>query len=360
MTSLLKSPGALAQQLGSLSGPQWVELGARHAPQVVAGLAVVGIAWQAARFTWLVLAPSPVPANAIPTPAAINPTPAASTINPQSIADAHLFGIASAPESGPADPNNLPQTQMNLVLAGTIAMDDPEAGFAIVGETAANAKFYRVGGVINGGPRLHSVYTDRVIIDRNGTLETILLPRNNPSTASVPVAQTVTTPANNVADNIRRMANDPNSLGELLRAQPVLTNGALKGFRIYPGRDRQLFARLGLQAGDLVTSINGTTLDDPNRSGEILNTLTSSTTALLTLERNGVAQQIALDMSQVSVPSVPDANTAAENAGSSTNSTNGPQQGGFGGFNGPGNRGGGGGQGLRGRNGGTPGSGRAQ
>lgn len=319
MNSTLKPSNVLAQ-LGALSGPQWVELGIKHAPQVVAGLAIVGIAWQAARLTWLFLSPAPVaPAGVadVPMPPAQGNSSAAPS--PQSIAEAHLFGIAGV-SSGPADPNSLPQTQMNLVLAGTMALEDPEAGYAIVGENPANAKFYRVGSMINGGARLHSVYPDRVIIERNGTLETLVLPRGAPSVAPAPMVRNVAT-TNSVGDNLRRIvASNPSALGELLRAQPVFSNGVQKGYRIYPGRDRQQFARLGLQPGDLVTSINGATLDDPNRGSEILNTLTASSTAQVSIERNGATLQMTLDMAHVSFPE-----GAADGPGSSSG-TNSPAQ----------------------------------
>lgn len=341
MAFILKSSDALTQ-LTTLNGTRLAELGGKYAPQIVAGLAVVGIAWQAAQLTWLLLAPSPV--IAIPADAnnANLPAPSATAINPQSIANAHLFGISGA-SSGATDPNNLPQSQMGLVLAGTMALEDPEAGYAIVGENAANAKFYRVGTVINGNARLHSVYADRVIIDRNGVLETLVLPRGAPSTAPVPAARNVVT-TNPVGENLRRIAaNNPSALGELLRAQPVFSNGVQKGYRVYPGRDRQQFTRLGLQPGDLVTSVNGSTLDDPNRSTEILNTLTSSSTAQITVERNGVNQQLTLDMAQVSLP-----DTATSTSSESSSASSGPAPGG--GFNGPpGNR-----SGRGNRNGGTP------
>ncbi len=312
MASILKSSSVLAQ-LGTLSGAQLVELGARHAPQIVAGVAVVGIAWQAAQLTWLLLASNTAaPSSADSAP--VTTQPAVATVNPQSIASAHLFGIAGA-NSG-ADPGNLPQSQTSLVLAGTMALDDPEAGYAIIGESAANAKFYRVGAVINGIARLHSVYPDRVIIDRNGSLETLVLPRGIPSSAPVPAVRNVVT-TNPVGENLRRLAaNNPAALGELLRAQPVFSNGVQKGFRIYPGRDRQQFTRLGLQPGDLVTSINGSALDDPNRSSEILNTLTASSTAQITVERNGTSQQLTLDMAQISLPDT----TVTDGSSSSTNS----------------------------------------
>ena len=122
------------------------------------------------------------------------------------------------------------------------------------------------------------------------------------STTPPPVARGLTPVQANINDNLRRLANNPSTLGNLLRAQPVFVSGALKGYRIYPGRDRQQFARLGLQPGDLVTAVNGTPLDDPNRGNEILNTLISSTNAVVVVERNGVSQQVVLDMTQVNFP----------------------------------------------------------
>ncbi|MGE0188986.1 MAG: type II secretion system protein GspC [Steroidobacteraceae bacterium] len=280
-----------------MSPTQWAQLGNRRAPQLLAGLAVLGIAWQAAKLTWLVLSPGVTVNQSVP----VVPTQASASnqVSPQQIADAHLFGVASA-DPGITDPNNLPKSQMNLILAGTMALEDPEAGYAIIGTTAANAKFYRVGATIDGGVHLHSVYTDRVIIDRSGTLETIVLPRGLPSNF---IAPPVRSTSDNVVNNLRRIvSNNPSALGELLRAQPVFSNGVQKGYRVYPGRDRQQFARLGLQPGDLVTSINGSSLDDVNRGAEILNTLTASTTAQVMVERNGTSQAITLDMAQLSLP----------------------------------------------------------
>jgi serine protease Do len=73
---------------------------------------------------------------------------------------------------------------------------------------------------------------------------------------------------------------------------------------------------LGLQPGDLVTAINGASLDDPNRGAEILNTLTASTTAQVSVERNGTTQQLALDMAQVSLPEAASDSGATSSASS--------------------------------------------
>jgi len=298
MSSLPNLQLSLAE-LRAFNREQWLALATKRLQPAVLLLAVIFIAWQLAQLTWMIFQPSN---KATPVPVAVPPVASAThqSISTQAIADAHLFGIESA--SADTDPGNLPQTSTSLVLAGTIAFEDPQAGYAIVGENASNAKFYKVGGMINGGIRLHAVYPDRVIIDRSGSLETLSLP-HGPSSGMPSVNRPMVNPGAQLSDNIRRMAtNNPSALSQILRVQPVFSNGAQKGFRVYPGRDRAQFARLGLQPGDLITSINGMALNDAGAANDILGLLSSSTSVIVGVERNGAPMQLNLDITQISLP----------------------------------------------------------
>ena len=84
-----------------------------------------------------------------------------------------------------------------------------------------------------------------------------------------------------------------------MRPQPVFAGGEMKGFRVYPGANRQAFARMGLRAGDMVTAINGTPLNDKERAQEIFGTLASSTDARVTITRNGRQQELVLNIAQI-------------------------------------------------------------
>jgi len=57
--------------------------------------------------------------------------------------------------------------------------------------------------------------------------------------------------------------------------------------------------RLGLRPGDQVTAINGTPLDDRDRSEQILHTLSSSSEARVTVIRGGQSQDLTLNIAQV-------------------------------------------------------------
>ncbi len=95
---------------------------------------------------------------------------------------------------------------------------------------------------------------------------------------------------------------NPTALARIIRPQPVFANGVQRGFRVYPGANRQLFSQLGLQPGDLVLAVNGTPLDDPQRGMEIFNTIESSDRVNLTVERNGQTQELTLNTAQISLP----------------------------------------------------------
>jgi general secretion pathway protein C len=216
----------------------------------------------------------------------------------QSILNAHLFGVA-APDRPAGDPANAPQTRLSLVLTGTIAVKDPQAGFGIIGESAASAKVYAVGNAVPGGARLHSVYPDRVLLESGGQLEALLLPHQTPPAGDVPRAPPPSAGAA-LTERLRHMmAQDPGSLSEILRPQPVFANGQQRGYRVYPGRNRQQFMRLGLRPGDLIMSINGTPLDDPARGMEIFRTMNSATEVRVVVERGGNPQELVLNMAQL-------------------------------------------------------------
>lgn len=311
---MIGSMPALALNLRSLrdqSPEQWLQTLLRVGPGLVGALLVIALAWQLVQATWLFLGAGGsgqvAGGNAQPRPAS-----STAVVDLNSLVNAHLFGVASS-EPNPADVNAAPQTQMNLVLTGTMASADPQKGYAIVGESATSAKTYPTGATLRPGTKLHSVFTDRVILDNGGKLETLVLPRQFAG-AGMPVRTPVAT-SNGVGDELRRIAEtNPGAFTTVVRPQPVFANGVQRGYRVYPGRDRKLFANLGLQPGDLVTSVNGTPLDDPSRGMEIFNSLNSAAQVSVTIERNGQTQQLSLNTAQLSMPQPAQAAEAPQDA----------------------------------------------
>ena len=275
--------------LESLPAPdRWRALLLGEGPRVATAILIVALCAQAAFILTDLAGASRTPKAAAHVAVATHPPDIPAIIN------AHLWGVP------PPSEQQVQQSHVNLSLTGTIAGNDPQNGLAILGQTPQTAKVYAVGDILPGGVKLHSVYSDRVVIDRNGQLESIALPRQlNTGNAPPPSAAALQGENPNIERMRRMITEQPGLLADVMRPQPVMEHGRMNGFRVYPGRNRMAFMRLGLRPGDQVTAINGTPLDDRDRAEQILRTLSTSSEAHITVIRNGQQQDLSLNIAQV-------------------------------------------------------------
>jgi general secretion pathway protein C len=234
--------------------------------------------------------PSQPPPSIGSAPALVRPS-VNPTLQLATIVNAHLFGAGAAASGADA-----PATSMPLILAGVIADPDPGKGVAIIGENAAAGKLYAVGAALPGGVHLHAVYSDRVLLERNGGLETLMLPRT-------PMLTRPATPTAAAGGRQGASRESATLLAGLVRIQPVFNQGKLTGYRIFPGgaRGTSAFTQLGLKSGDLIEAVNGSALDDAARAMEVLQTLSSSATATVTVARNGQTQEVNLNLANLNL-----------------------------------------------------------
>ncbi|MDJ0748961.1 MAG: type II secretion system protein GspC [Woeseiaceae bacterium] len=279
----------------------------RVLPPWVSLLLVIAIGWQIARIIWL-LVPAPAVGDAVEVPAnlPVATTASNSGADVQAIANNHMFGVASEDDAAPLDliPDDvsLSDTQRtNLVLKGTIASAIEEFSVAVIADGNAEQKVYIIGDRVMSGVTLHAVYADRVVLNENGALTNLRLPSDFPA-ASAPVRRATST--------TRARAQNPNSLQnvvtqnltrltDVIRPTPYLVNGQQAGYRVYPGRNREQFAALGLRPGDLIKDIEGQALTDPTQAMQIFQSLGTAEQVSVTIERNGEPQTIVLRTSQL-------------------------------------------------------------
>jgi general secretion pathway protein C len=276
----------------------WLSRVQANGPNAVAWVLAALIAVELARIAVALLSGPVKSPQAVVAPTAAHPHAGA---NVQAIVSAHLFDVFK-PDPTTQDPNNAPLSSANLVLAGTIATENPKKGIAIISD-GGPSKVFLVGENVNGAS-LYSVYLDHVILDRAGNLETLVLPRLLNGGPRPAVARHVEPPprvAQTVRDFKHMVDQNPSVLDQVMRVVPSFDSaaGKLRGFRAYPGRNRAIFGELGLKAGDLVTAINGQPLDDAQHSQEVVNTLQSSDFATVTIERGGQKQDISLNLVQI-------------------------------------------------------------
>jgi general secretion pathway protein C len=278
---------------------QWFSRVQANGPNAVAWVLAALIAVELARVAVALLGGPVKSPQAVVAPTAVRSHAGA---NVQSVVSAHLFGVAVV-DPATQDEGSAPLSSANLVLAGTIATENPKKGIAIISD-GGPSKVFLVGENVNGAS-LYSVYLDHVILDRGGTLETLLLPRllsgGSRTAAAAPRHIEASRAAQTVRDIKHMVEQNPSVLDQVMRVVPSFDSaaGKLRGFRAYPGRNRAIFSELGLKAGDLVTAINGQPLDDAQHSQEVVNTLQTSDFATVTVERGGQRQDISLNLVQI-------------------------------------------------------------
>jgi general secretion pathway protein C len=284
---------------------KWLKTANRVLPSLVTAVLVLVIAYQLAALTWRVL-----PGAEFDAPAPEAMLPGAATAGVGSAPDytrlsaVHLFG--SAPEAAPEPVVqavlDAPDTTLNLELTGIVAREASEVGQAIITSGRNESHTYSVGDTIEdaSGARLHSVYDDRVLLNRSGRLETLRLPKDLPRRAAAPAPRVAAPVARNDGGSLREVISDNASrITDIIRLAPHVEAGEMIGFRLNPGRDRDTFTALGLEAGDVVTDINGTVLNDPTAGLQVFQALGEATMANVTVLRNGVPQVIVIDTTQL-------------------------------------------------------------
>lgn len=286
----------------------------RRLPELASLVLVVVIAKLAAELVWA-LVPTPAGAAWQPPPPVQPQVATRSGVDLSVVSNAHLFGQFTAPaEPVLADLSAAPDTQLNLTLLGILSngRDDKDSrSRALISAQGGEEQPYSVGDDVARGVQLTAIFPDRVILNRNGKLETLRLDKDStaglggvPGGSSISRVREVSAAAAAVdpeavasLGEIRsQLLEDPSKVADYIRVQPVNTGSGLTGYRIYPGRDRTIFAAAGLRPGDIVTAVNGTTLNDPARSLQLLNELSQSSQINLTVDRGGQPQSFSINL----------------------------------------------------------------
>jgi general secretion pathway protein C len=140
------------------------------------------------------------------------------------------------------------------------------------------------------------------VLNESGVLTNLKLPKEFPEVVAT-VTRRNTTTTNRRSSNTPSIqsvvAQNVSRLADVIRPTPYFVNGQQQGYRVYPGRNRQQFASLGLRPGDLIKDIDGQALSDPTQAMQIFQTLDSADQVSVTVERNGQPQVIVLSTSQL-------------------------------------------------------------
>lgn len=178
---------------------------------------------------------------------------------------AQLFAPRLQPFVGQVE--TLPESRLGYALFGVRAGTRPETGSAIIEAGAGGQRSYAVGSELQDGVTLEAVHDDRVVLRRQGAREVLFLTERARARRNEPAEplQAVTL------------------AGVSLTPQPLASGG--EGLRIESAPPA--LATLGLQAGDIIATIDGELITPARISALGQQLADGALPASLSLERNG-------------------------------------------------------------------------
>ncbi len=281
--------------------------------RIFAFMLLLLLAWLAARLSWLLLPAAPESAISLPVASAAAPASTAQDL--QALLDARLFGQFQAKSTEPVAVQTVtdaPQTNLSLKLTGVVAtITKPEQGTAVI-ENSGVEQVYAIDEQIDGTSAvLKQVLEDRVLLQVAGRMETLMLDGveyqklseanaalDGEGLQEVPPQQQYSPAAEDIASMRRDMLNEPAKFFDYVRITPRHRNGQMYGYALLPGKDAELFARMGLRPNDVAIEINGVRLNDMQQAYGVINELREASQASIKVERDGEIQDIQVNLSQ--------------------------------------------------------------
>ena len=218
------------------------------------------------------------------------------SIDSRNIINQNLFGASEDKKNKAFDEtaqelemlSNVKETSLNLKIKGIIHDAMSSESLALISRSEEEAKVFKINDTVVQGTRLHSIYADRIILDNRNDLESLKLTKEEAPTSITKI----------IDNDIKPLNQFGAELADTIRPTPYFKSGKQAGYRVYPGNDRKKFMSLGLLSGDLITSVNGMILNDPQKAMMIFQDIEKESQVTLTITRNNESIELKINSDQ--------------------------------------------------------------
>jgi len=227
----------------------------------------------------------------------------------EAIAERNLFGtqdtVPAAPPARSVDLENLEQTRLQLKLWGTVT-GSPEQAYAVIEEAGKRKQnLYRIGDTLQDAS-VKMILREKVVLNVNGKDEVLELekatgraggarpakirPSNRPRRPSnMPVrTQRITLRR----AQVEQAMQDVTQLMSQVNIRPHFYRGQPDGLMLSRIRPNSLFMRMGLRNGDIITGVNGRSIETVDDAMAFYESLRSAENVALELKRGGRERKI--------------------------------------------------------------------
>lgn len=270
MSSVASGPGTSGGEetlLKIAAGAQALIVKPWFAPAVNIGALLLLTAGMAS-WIWAIFKPS-VPQK-VPEMATMA-VPSTVHFDPHSVTGANIFGRAE-PKPGQVSLDSIPISSLNLVLTGVVAAGG--SSYALISVNGQPQEPFAIGQEVLNGAILQAVYPDRVILERGGIQESLMLEGMAKILPELGLdglpAQRASSPAqaNAGASPIQQQGPNsyvvPRSVVDAQMKQPqeflsqaLMVPNASGGFLVREIQPGSIYENIGLQVGDVIRSVNG-------------------------------------------------------------------------------------------------------
>ncbi len=205
----------------------------------------------------------------------------------------------------------LKKTDMNVELIGTV-VGTPEISFAVIEDHQARTQeLYQVDDMVQDQARVLSIARCSVVVLRNNAEEILECPEpDEKKQPSRPVRYTGTT--RNKGDYQVRKVSDSefvvdeseveNALGNInqlltqIRIVPNFQDGKADGFKVFAIKPDSIFAKVGLQNGDVIRKVNDNDISSPEKAFQIFQELRNEKNLNVEISRRGQTQNFSYEI----------------------------------------------------------------
>lgn len=262
------------------------------------GVLLLLICQQLATLTWRIGFPSPQMSSDVAL------TPAHAKAPQASVGVYTLFGRSPSSASLKPVPDGalageIPLSSLQLTVTGIVASKQAEHSIVIIAKEGR--QFSRgVGDAVPGyEARIATIFADRIVLEYQGRYEALYLYRDDSNLhddtnrAHEGVTQSNAPTLSALRNTLKKQ---PMQMMDYLSIAPLMKDNALAGYRLNPGKKRELFYQIGLQDNDVAVALNGMDLRDAEQGKQAIAQLPQLSDITLTVERDGQPQDIHLTL----------------------------------------------------------------
>ena len=211
--------------------------------------------------------------------------------------------------------NNCQKSALSTSLVTTMVTPDPAESVAVFQDPGEkDIIVYRVGDQVQGQAEVLFIERRNVFVKNNNRCERFSIDEasNKPRVASNPVPQRAARGKDGglgdgvtkVSDgeytipkaDIDNVLSNLNKIATQARIVPSFRNGKANGFKLFSIRPNSLYAKIGIQNGDIIQKINGYEINSPDKALAIYSKLKDATNITVDLLRRGKKKSLSYNI----------------------------------------------------------------